>query len=299
MFSLDQLRCFVAVAEEANFRKAAIALQMTQAPVSRQVQKLEHSVGVRLLSRDTRSVTLTPAGQALLVEAKILLAKADALPVSAQRVAQGLSGTVRVGFAPSAFSVLHGILTSVESELPSVQLVLQEMVTADQSLALERGELDIAVLRPPVDPERFDSRLLHKESFVLAVPADDPLAKAPGTLAIADLENSHLLMYSPAPPAYFYKLTASALVNVQPLSTQYITHVSTMVTMVNAGRGIALVPASAAELQMRNVVFRKLRGMEHELVELHLAWRRPVISPAALRVLDIFAKRATTPEILT
>jgi DNA-binding transcriptional LysR family regulator len=288
MFSLDQLRCFVAVADERHFGRAAELLQMTQPPLSRQIQRLERAVGVMLLERNNRAVSLTVAGEVFLEEARTLLALAQALPVSAQRVAQGLAGTVRVGFtATAAFGVLGGMLDEVEKELPSVKVTLQEMVTSEQFDALERGELDLGLLRPPVNPEKFGSRLLHRERLILAVPAADPLAQREGVLRISDLKHAHLMMYSPHSAAYFHNLASHLLGDLPLQSVQYITQVSTMVALVNAGRGLALVPASVAVLRPANVVFREVQELARDVVEHHLVWRRPVTSPALARVLDI------------
>src|SRR5215218_562060 len=96
-FTLEQLRGFVAVAEELHFGRAAGRLQMTQPPLSRQVQKLERQVGAQLLERDNRRVTLTPAGEVFLAEARRLLSLADSAPELARRVSSGSSGVLRIG----------------------------------------------------------------------------------------------------------------------------------------------------------------------------------------------------------
>src|SRR3712207_2981494 len=114
MFTLDQVRAFVVVAEELHFGRAAERLQMTQPPLSRQIQKLERAVGVRLLERDNRKVALTTAGEAFLMEARRILALATGALQQAQRISAGSAGTVRIGFtATSAFGVLTSLLDVV------------------------------------------------------------------------------------------------------------------------------------------------------------------------------------------
>ena len=103
-FTLEQLRGFVAVAEELHFGRAAARLKMTQPPLSRQIQKLERVVGAQLLERDNRRVTLTAAGEAFLVEARRLLALADSAPELARRVSSGSHGVVRIGFTAASAS---------------------------------------------------------------------------------------------------------------------------------------------------------------------------------------------------
>src|SRR3954454_19199704 len=120
-FTLEQLRGFVAVADELHFGRAAERLKMTQPPLSRQIQKLERVVGAQLLERDNRRVTLTSAGPTLLAEARRLLSLADARPERARRVASGASGVVRIGFtAASTYGTLGQLLNDLARELPDV-----------------------------------------------------------------------------------------------------------------------------------------------------------------------------------
>src|SRR5687768_17424728 len=129
-FTFDQLRCFAAVAEELHFGRAAERLQMTQPPLSRQIQKLERAVGVRLFERDNRKVELTTAGETFLTEARRILALASGALEHAQRISAGSAGTVRIGFtATSTFSVLISLLNLVSEAYPDIRLDLFELVT--------------------------------------------------------------------------------------------------------------------------------------------------------------------------
>src|SRR3954447_25828899 len=131
-FTLEQLRGFVAVAEELHFGRAAARLKMTQPPLSRQIQKLERAVGAQLLERDNRRGALTAAGQVFLGEARRLLALAEAAPDQARRVSAGSSGVVRIGFtAASTYGILGRLLNELARELPDVSVDLAEMVTRE------------------------------------------------------------------------------------------------------------------------------------------------------------------------
>ena len=177
MFTFDQLAGFIAVAEELHFGRAAERLNMTQPPLSRQIQKLEKTVGAELLERDNRKVELTPAGRAFLDEARRLMALAERAPVTARRIASGRSGLLRIGFtAASGFSILGPLLEEIAAILPDVDIDLQELVTGEQIAGLQTGELDLGLARPPFDSEVFDSHLLYREAMVLAVPSGHPLA---------------------------------------------------------------------------------------------------------------------------
>jgi DNA-binding transcriptional LysR family regulator len=288
MLSLDHVRGFVTVAEEGHFGRAAARLRITQPPLSRQVQKLEREVGVRLLDRTQGGVVLTPAGRAFLGEARRLLAAAAAAPDTARRVAAGELGTVRIGFtAVSGFWVLGQIVNQLEAALPGVELVLSEMVSSAQFDQLRSGRLDLALARPPFDTTELGSRLVHREPLVVALPEQHPLATGAEPLPVDSLAGEALLRYSPDQARYFAELTGRVLAPVAYRSTHYLTQVHTMVGLVAAGRGIALVPASATHLRLDGVRFRALDTRAEDRVELHAVWRRAAAGPALLRVIAL------------
>ena len=178
MFTLDQLRGFVAVAEELHFGRAAERLRMTQPPLSRQIQKLERAVGVQLLERDNRKVELTTAGTVFLDEARRMLGLAEGALDHARRIQAGSAGTVRIGFtATAAYGVLPALLNRVGAGYPDIDLDLYEMVTREQIAGLVTGDLDLGLARPPFDTTTFASRLLHREALLLAVPSEHALAE--------------------------------------------------------------------------------------------------------------------------
>jgi DNA-binding transcriptional LysR family regulator len=287
MFTLDQVRAFVAVAEELHFGRAAERLQLTQPPLSRQIQKLERAVGVRLVERDNRKVELTTAGTAFLAEARRVLVLASGALEQAQRISAGSAGTVRIGFtATSTFSVLPALLSLVSEAYPDIHLDLFEMVTREQISRLIDGELDLGLARPPFDKTAFASRLLSREELVLAVPSGHRLSDLDRPVSSDDLRNEPLIMYSPAEARYFYDL----VVRLIPISSENVVHtvsqVLTMLCLVAGGRGLAFVPASASHLPISGVTLRSIDGLPGQPVELHLLWRREARNPALHTVLD-------------
>src|SRR5919206_4230100 len=147
MFDLNQLRCFVTVAEELHFGRAAARLNMTQPPLSRQIQVLEHIIDAPLLERTSRSVRLTPAGRTFLPEARRILRLAESAVASTKRIARGEAGSIAIGFtAASGYSFLPRLITASRSRFPDVDLVLKEMVTADQLEALAAHRIDVGLL---------------------------------------------------------------------------------------------------------------------------------------------------------
>ncbi|TXM99895.1 LysR family transcriptional regulator, partial [Methylobacterium sp. WL122] len=151
MFDFSQLRCFATVAEELHFGRAAARLNMTQPPLSRQIQVLERVLDVQLLDRTSRSVRLTAAGRSFLPEAQRILRLAETATHVTRQVAAGRAGVLKLGFtAASAYDFLPRLVIAARAELPDVTLSLREMVTKDQVEELLGGRIDAALVRPPV-----------------------------------------------------------------------------------------------------------------------------------------------------
>jgi len=302
VFSLARLSCFIAVAEELHFGRAAERLHMTQPPLSRQIQQLENELGVVLIDRTTRSVTLTPAGVAFLPDARRILQLAEGAALTVKRVPAGDLGTVVVGFtAASAHAVLPRLLDKAREQLPDVQLELREMVTAAQIEGLMTGELDLGMARPPLKRPGLVSRPLLHEQLVAAVPSAHPLAALPRQLTLTDLDGQDVIMYSPVEARYFNELLISTftIAGATPRYVQYVTQVHTMLVLVRSGIGIALVPASAATLHPNDVVFRSVGAFRERPVELDAVWRGDSTNPALLRVLrDVLPAREWTTDDL-
>lgn len=284
MFTLDQIRCFVAVSEELHFGRAAERLQMTQPPLSRQIQKLERMLGVSLLDRDHRSVRLTAAGQAFLLECHELLATAERAPATARKVAAGFEGVVRIGFTAAAgYGILGPLLERIRGAVPRVQLDLEELVTREQTEAIASGALDLGLARPPFDSEIFDSTQLVAEDLVLAVPSDHPLAGRTDGVSEQEFRELDLIMHSPATARYFYDLA----IRLFPIDHQRVVHtvgqITTMIALVHARRGAALVPESAGFLRVEGVELVPLGERARGVVELHAIWNRRSTNPALHR----------------
>jgi DNA-binding transcriptional LysR family regulator len=289
-YTLEQLRGFVAVAEELHFGRAAARLKMTQPPLSRQIQKLERAVGAQLLVRDNRRVDLTAAGRVFLTEARRLLALADAAPDLARRVSSGTSGVVRIGFtAASTYGILGELLNELGRRLPDVDVDLVEMVTREQVAALANRDIDLGLARPPFDRDTFDSRLLHREPMLVAAPTGHRLLGLDRDATADDVVGDPVVMHSPTKARYFYDLVAGVVPIPQEDVVHTVSQVLTMLWLVAAGRGIAFVPASATRLRIEGVGFVRLATPVPEPAELHLLWARESANPALRRVLDVLA----------
>lgn len=256
---------------------------MTQPPLSRQIQRLEHAVGFELFSRTQRGAELTPAGRIFLEEARRLLSSADTAPLRARRVAAGTAGTIRIGFtAVSALTVLGRWIAVAAAELPGVDLVLNEMVTHAQLDALLAGEIEVGLVRQVPRSDMLDSRLVARDSLILAAPRGHALTRLDHPPTMEDVAEHDVVTYSPSEAWYFYELVVAAFqhAHLNPRYVQHISQVHTVLSVVNAGLGVALVPSSATALNLSNLVFLDIDDLPRDTVELHSVWRRSHGNPA-------------------
>ncbi|WP_057433136.1 LysR family transcriptional regulator, partial [Pseudomonas syringae] len=241
MFELAQLRCFTTVATELNFRRAAERLNMTQPPLSRQIQLLEHHLGVELFTRSTRSVALTAAGRAFFIEAQNLLEQAQQAATAARRFAQGDIGSVTISFVGSAvYEFLPKVIAEARLKQPQVKIVLSEMNTYQQHEALRARRIDLGIVRSPLLETGYATECLVREPFVLAVPAGHPLASAE-SVSVQDLDGQPFLMYSHTAYPPFNELLTGMLrsARVAPQFVQWLGSSLTILALVNAGMGLA------------------------------------------------------------
>lgn len=290
MFTLSQLESFVAVAETLHYGRAAERLSMTQPPLTRRIQFLERELGVELFDRTGRTVRLTAAGRAFLADARRILGLSTQATLAVRRVPTGEVGTVALGFtASAAHSVLDTVVGAIRSDLPGVDLVLRERVSGTQLEELRSGELDLALVRPPVPPSGVDQHLVHREPLLAAVPAGHPLAGPGRPLHLRDLDGLPFVMYSPTEARYFHEVLVGIFrgAGIAPRYVHHLTQVHTILALVRAGLGLALVPRAATALGLDGVTLRPVEDLTGEPVELVAAWRANDESPALRAVREI------------
>ncbi|HIW90860.1 MAG TPA: LysR family transcriptional regulator [Candidatus Corynebacterium avicola] len=298
MFSLDQLRCFIAVAENLHFGRAAQQLSMTQPPLSRQIQKLEKQVGTRLLERDNRTVTVTPAGEVFLREARSIIASTEQAGQRARMMGQGKSGQLVIGHtAASGVQILGDVLQRLNHSMPEVAVDLVETVSREQVNMLEAGHLDIGFGRLTEDVEEVTAIPFHRERLVLAAPEDHPLITTSAPLHRADIHGEPLLMHSPVKARYFYDLIVKNFDIDHAAVTYQLSQISTMVSLVGFGHGIALVPESTARRGHAGVAFRPFDDLSTPVAEISLMSRTNNDNPAARRALMMLNTVAPTQSM--
>jgi DNA-binding transcriptional LysR family regulator len=288
-FELRQLRCFVAAAEELHFGRAAARMNMTQPPLSRQIQLLEHVLGVKLLDRTSRTVKLTPAGRVFLLEARRILRLTESAALATRRIASGEAGTIALGFtAASGYSFLPRLLLQRASHAPNIDVALKEMVTDEQIEALLTGRIDVGLLRPPITRSEFTTRKVTSEPLVAALPFGDArLAKA--QLTLADFDAAPLVMYAPEGARYFHDMLVGLFeaAAVTPVAIQSLSQIHSMLALVRSGLGAALVPEAAMSLHFDDVHFRPVTTTPAAPVELFAVWRSDNDNPALASFLDL------------
>jgi DNA-binding transcriptional LysR family regulator len=279
MFELSQLRCFVAVAEELHFRRAADRLNMTQPPLSRQIRLLEHHVGTQLLERNSRAVHLTAAGKAFFSEAVHILRLADQAAFKARRVSKGEQGSLDIGFtSASGYRLLPEVVRRLRDQLPGVALSLKELVSTSQVEVLNGGQLDIGLMRPHALNSELDSTVLLREPLMLAIPTE-LAGEWPIRPTIRALHGKPFVMYSPIEARPFHQMLIERFkqAGVMPDIVEHVGQVHTMLALVRAGLGVALIAESATTLQFDNVEFRMV---DTDPVETVGVWRRDNENPA-------------------
>ncbi|HWM69040.1 MAG TPA: LysR family transcriptional regulator [Steroidobacteraceae bacterium] len=304
MPELSQLACFVAAAEELHFGHAASRLHMTQPSLSRQVQALERTLKVQLFERGNRTIKLTSAGRVFLPEAKRILALTESAANWTRRTWQGQAGVIRLGFtATAAFVDLPLILSRATAALPDVKILLKEGTSAMQKDALLADMLDVAVLRPPIDRSRFKAMPVRKERFVAALHSSDPRAGQP-QLALRDFDGRNFIMYSVDGAGYSHRMLSAMFdqAGVAPIMVHQLDQNHSILALVSAGMGAALVPHSLTLISFPNIVFREIALQQCDPIEMYILWRpenaNPVLATFLALCRSIYAEGSATSHAM-
>ena len=293
---LRQLRYFVTVADEMHFGRAAARLHMTQPPLSQTIQTLEAALGTPLFCRTRRSVALTPAGMALLPEARRLLLQAGGLPDLVRRAASGESGRLSLAFVSTAdYSVLPPFLREFRAHYPHVQIDLREATTDVQLEDLAHGRIDAGLLILPLPDKlkaEFDHAPILAEPLILAAPQHIKALRGKKTVALKSLSDMPLIIFPrrTAPAFHDAILACFRDAGLTPEIGQEAIQMQTIVGLVSAGMGIALVPQSVSNLKRPGVAYKPLSDRT-PTVETGLAWRRDNASPVLHAFLKLSRKK--------
>ena len=287
---LRHLRYFLAVAEELHFGVASKRLHIAQSPLSRQIRQLEDDLGVALFRRTKRHVELTDAGRAFLSEAKSVLAATEQARRTASLAKSGKIGRLSLGFTNSAiYTIFPKVLLSYQRKFPLVDLALKmNQLTPDQVRALVARQIDIGLLRPPIESTELELLPISREPLVVALPRDHLLASRQRI-------DARLLATSPF--IVFSRHIESSLSNsvicvcqdagFYPKVAYEVTDIPTMILLISSGVGVSLVPTSTREMGVRDVVYRPLSAKRSPLLTMALAWNPSFESPARDAFVDL------------
>jgi len=293
---LRHLRYFVAVAEELHFGRAARRLHIAQPPLSQQIRRLEAELGTELLRRSRRRVELTEPGRLLLEHARPLIADADGLEGLVRRAAGGEVGRLAVGFVGSAtYRALPALVRAFRDRVPDVDLVLTELTSTPQVAALRARQIDVGIVRPPVVEDGLLLEPLVEESLVAAVSDAHPLAGR-RRIAVAALADEPFVLFPRDVGTGLYDDVAGVCraAGFEPRVVQQAGDMQTIVSLVSAGIGVSLVPASVTALKLPGVAYRELDG-ENAILALALASRRDDGSPLVTRFREVAREALATP----
>jgi DNA-binding transcriptional LysR family regulator len=284
MLSSRQLQCFVAVAEELHFARAADRLQVAQSAVSIQVQQLEQHLDVRLLHRyKRRPITLTDAGALFYAEAQAALRHLDRAEQIGILAARGLSGTVRLGYVTSAVTagLVSRMLKAFRRTHPDVKLEMVLMETPKQLAGISDAEIDVGLVRPRRKyPEGVQAVTVHREQLIVAMAEDHPLARRKEVKSADLSDETFITPQFDEVEGFSEPLARLARLAGSPRTAEYrVNDFITAASLAAAGYGIALVPQSLKMLRLPGVTFQAIADFR-ELASLAMAFRRREPSPA-------------------
>jgi len=292
---LRQLKYFVALAEELNFGRAAEKLHISQPPLTRQIQQLENDLGALLFTRGPRGVELTPAGIALLEDARRILGLVGVAKERTGKFGQGRIGRLDVGiFGSAILNHIPRLLLQFRQRYPEVQIALHELTKAEQIAALREKRLTIGFNRHVAVEQDIMVETVFLEPLLVALHNKHPLARHKA-IRIAEVIDDPLILYpSNTRPGFADDVMALFRAEgAQPRVAQEVTDVVTAVALVASGFGICITPEAASNLRLPGVVYRPVKATPPPTIDLACLYRCNDESPILLAFLEVVRKYGT------
>jgi DNA-binding transcriptional LysR family regulator len=299
---LHYLKYFCVLAEELHFHRAADKLAISQPPLSAAIKSLEEELGVQLLRRNSKMVELTPAGSAFLTEAREILERVSRARSLVRAYDEGLQGRLDIGISGSLlYREVPDIIAGFQRDMPTVDLVLHELSTAEQIDKLMRRQLDAGFIHGSNVPPQLDSLPLQTDDFVVCLSEKHPMANEQ-TIDLRDLADARFVMFSreAAPSNHDNVIAIFSSVGIHPRTVHLARAWMTIIAMVSQVSGVALVPSSLGRSRIDGVRFVPFRGPPAAAPAM-LAWNPNFASKeltkfleCAARVIDAASKVPTT-----
>ncbi|HEV7234609.1 MAG TPA: LysR family transcriptional regulator [Ktedonobacteraceae bacterium] len=295
VIDLRRLYYFMIVAEELHFTRAAERLHIAQPPLSSQIQQLERELGVQLFERTRHSVRLTDAGQVLLDEARRIFGQMERTVRMVQRVGHGEVGLLTLGFVPSASnSILPLFLREFQQRFPHVQLFLRELGPDQVVRGLHERHIDVGFLYLPLDDKELHTRPVLCEPLLAVLPVTHPLAMQAEVLLQSLADDPFIIppRYALVPGLRSHIMEACQQGGFIPRVAQEAWLMQTIIGLVAANMGVALVPASVQNLHRTGIVYKPLQNKAAE-VRMGVVWRHDETLPTLQRFLQVVDEMAT------
>lgn len=285
---LKLMRSFVTVAEELHFGRAAARLNLSQPPLSKQIQQLEQAMGVKLLERTKRSVELTAAGRVFLDEARAVLQQSSQAVERARKADRGETGHLSVGFIDAAvYSVVPAIVRRFSDLYPDIELSLTDLRIPHQIRAVAEGRLDVGFIHPPLAHPDLCRETVLREALIVALSEEHRLARQP-QIALEDLADEALIQFPRLinPTLYDEIIALCRSSGFSPKIVREATPKQTIIALVSVGLGISLLPACLERLRRPGVVYRPIRGPNLE-IDTSVLYRRDNTSSVLRAFLEV------------
>jgi DNA-binding transcriptional LysR family regulator len=282
---LRQIRTFLSVAETLHFGRSARLLNLSQPALSLQVKALEDELGIQLLRRNRQGTVLTEAGQAFREDAALALEKLEVAKRKAQWASAGKLGHIRIGFISTAgFEIVPNLMRRFRKSYPDVEFSIRNILTGAQLEMIDDGLLDVGFLRLPIENRKeIEVTTVHREPFVAILPSWHSLS-AKKEIHLRELKGNPFVMYAREYAPGFHDLLTGILsdAGVVPKVVQTAGEMPTLISLVDAGVGVSIVPASVAKRVVSKVVVCSITDRLPES-EIGLAFARQNTAPAIRR----------------
>ena len=273
---LRHLRYFIAVAEELHFGRAAARLNISQPPLSQQIQILEQQIGARLFARTNRSVSLTAAGRQFLADSRHILSLVDDAAARASRLHHGETGELHIGFTSSApfIKAVSDTLSTFRRRYPDVHIQTRETNTREQIVPLNEGALDLGLMRNTQLPETLVWERVLREPLLAMVPSDHPLARQEA-VSLIELAREPFVFFDPHVGTGLYDdiLGLMRRYGQTPMIAQEVGEAMTIIGLVAAGLGVSILPASFRRVQLLEMCWLPIEEQD-AVSEMWLVWSK-------------------------
>jgi DNA-binding transcriptional LysR family regulator len=299
---LRQLQYFVTVAEELHFGRAAERLHISQPPLSQSIQRLERDLGVQLLVRSRRHVSLTVAGQLLLKEARLALAQGENFKEVARQIVEGRMGTLRVGYTLSVpfLNSFTSAVRTFRAECPDVVLELVKVKTSSGVEAVAQCKLDVAVIRQFVSlPETLECIPITQDRFMMLLPSNHVLARKK-IVSIDQIRDEIFIEYprEHQPALHDYIRQSWLNSHVKPRRIQEAADTLTIMALVAAGLGVSILPNTLRAIRLNDLAWREIAGSEsHVGGQIVMVYRRSGSTDPVTRSFINLLRKAAPDEI--